>query len=105
MMHQGWRRNGLDWIDVKDGTEAHGKTKMNQREIDAVAAQLERMQQNLKGHKPPMGETWSVAVLTFYVGQERELRKRLKKITARLAPRSDSATCRSNFARRIDSRA
>ena len=69
------------WIDVKDGTEAHGKTKMNQREIDAVAAQLERMQQNLQRYNPPEGETWSVAVLTFYVGQERELRKRLKKIT------------------------
>jgi len=69
------------WIDVKDGTEAQGKTKMNLREIDAVSAQLKRMQQNLKGHKPPEGETWSVAVLTFYVGQERELRKRLKQLT------------------------
>jgi len=69
------------WIDVKDGTESQGKTKMNQREIDAVAAQLKRMQQNLQGHKPPEGKTWSVAVLTFYVGQERELRKRLKMIT------------------------
>jgi hypothetical protein len=69
------------WIDVKDGSEAHGKTKMNQREIDAVAAQLKRMQQNLQGLTPSESETWSVAVLTFYVGQERELRKRLRQMT------------------------
>ena len=44
--------NSVLWIDVKDGTEAQGKTKMNRREIDAVAAQLERMQQNLQGYQP-----------------------------------------------------
>mgnify|MGYP003981431123 FL=1 len=68
------------WIDVPDGDEK-GRSKSNSREVDAVIARVKHLHELLSNYKHPDGENWSVAVLTFYRGQEREIRKRLKQLT------------------------
>ena len=68
------------WIDVPDGDES-GRSKSNRREADVVIARIEHLRQLLSNYPHPEGGTWTVAVLTFYRGQERELRDRLRKLT------------------------
>ena len=68
------------WIDVPDGDES-GRSKSNRREADAVIARVKYLQQLLSSNPHPEGGTWTVAVLTFYRGQERILRDRLKELT------------------------
>ena len=69
------------WIDVPDGDEQGQGSKSNSREVDAVITRVKHLSNLLSNYKHPEGEIWSVAVLTFYRGQERELRERLKKLT------------------------
>jgi len=68
------------WIDVPDGDE-YGRSKSNRREADVVIARVKHLRQLLSNYPHPEGGTWTVAVLTFYRGQERELRDRLRKLT------------------------
>jgi hypothetical protein len=68
------------WIDVPDGDE-YGRSKSNRREADVVIARVKHLRQLLSNYPHPEGDTWTVAVLTFYRGQERELRDRLRKLT------------------------
>ncbi len=68
------------WIDVPDGVET-GRSKSNPREADAVIARIKHLKEQLTNFPHPEGGDWTVAVLTFYRGQERELRNRLKKLT------------------------
>ena len=74
------------WIDVPDGAEAYGKTKMNRREVEAVITRLKHLHRILSGRTHPEGGDWSIAVLTFYTGQERALRDRLRKLTGQHRP-------------------
>jgi superfamily I DNA and/or RNA helicase len=46
-----------------------------------VIARVKHLRQLLSNYPHPEGGTWTVAVLTFYRGQERELRDRLRKLT------------------------
>ena len=53
------------WIDVPDGNE-YGRSKSNWREADVVIARIEHLRQLLSNYPHPEGDTWTVAVLTFY---------------------------------------
>ena len=68
------------WIDVPDGDE-YGRSKSNRREVDVVIARVQHLRQLLSNYPHPEGGAWTVAILTFYRGQERELRDRLRKLT------------------------
>ena len=67
------------WIDVPDGLEKISKSPRNPREADAVIHKIEELDRKLHDYLPPRGDSWSVAVLTFYRGQESELLSRLQK--------------------------
>lgn len=71
------------WIDV----QGHENKNTNKKESEIVLRELERLLEWAKSHPKP-GESrgsppgpWSVAVLTFYRGQERLLREGLRKLS------------------------
>lgn len=64
--------NFLNW--------ANGKI-FNPREIDDIEKELLKFLDWAKNNPKPDGEHYEVAVLTFYLNQESELRKRIRKIT------------------------
>lgn len=64
--------NFLNW--------ANGKI-FNPREVDDMCIELERFLDWAKDNPKPNGEKYEVAVLTFYLNQETELRRRIRRIT------------------------
>ena len=64
--------NFLNW--------ANGKI-FNPREIDDIEKELLKFLDWAKNNPKPDGEHYEVAVLTFYLNQESELRRRIRKIT------------------------
>ena len=67
------------WVDVK------GKTirNYNDEEVKILANHLEIFINFAKHNPQPEGKKWTVAVLTFYRGQETKLRDSLRKITGK----------------------
>ena len=68
------------WIDVKGKKERDGN--INYDEIESIVTELERFRSWTQEHPNPEKESkgfWTLAILTFYRGQEREISKRLRK--------------------------
>lgn len=62
--------------------EELGRPPTNPAEADEVIAQVERFARWAENHPAPTEDgTWTVAVLTFYRGQEREIRRRLRVLS------------------------
>lgn len=68
--------NFLNW--------AKGKI-FNPKEVDAMIYELEKFLEWTKDKPKPNGEKHEVAVLTFYLNQETELRRRIRKVTKQVA--------------------
>lgn len=70
------------WIDIQPQRDARQQGNSNLAEASAVMREL-RAFRNWADQTPKPGkndsEPWDVAVLTFYRGQEKELRQRLRK--------------------------
>ncbi len=64
--------NFLNWVNGKI---------FNPREVDDMCSELIKFLDWAKNNPKPDGENYEVAVLTFYLNQESELRKRIKAIT------------------------
>lgn len=67
------------WVNVK------GKTiqNHNDEEVNVLAEHLQQFINFAKNTPQPEGKKWTVAVLTFYRGQETRLRDSLRKITGK----------------------
>ncbi|GIW71169.1 MAG: hypothetical protein KatS3mg102_0711 [Planctomycetota bacterium] len=79
---RGWTylEKGLLWESVIGGETRTGP-KINKEEVNASLRTLERLLDYSASCQRPDGEPWEFAVLTFYTGQERELRERLRQLT------------------------
>lgn len=64
--------NFLNWVNGKI---------FNPREVDDMCSELIKFLDWAKNNPKPDGKNYEVAVLTFYLNQESELRKRIKAIT------------------------
>lgn len=79
--YAGYRHRAV-WLHV-DGRFQRGRNR-NDDEVDAVMRELERFRQWAHGEGKLVGgvaHPWEVAILTFYRGQERAMRERLRKVT------------------------
>ena len=65
------------WIDVRGGFNA--RTNSNVDERDTVLAELRLFEDWAKQRRRPGGGPWEAAVLTFYRGQERDIRTHLPR--------------------------
>ncbi|EHH1226098.1 AAA family ATPase [Vibrio vulnificus] len=65
------------WVDVKDGRVTSGNR--NPKEAEQLIAELVNFDKWAMNNPKKDGKPWEVAVLSFYRGQERELRARLRK--------------------------
>ena len=68
------------WVDVKGVT----KRNYNDNEVDVLSEHLKDFIDFAKHNPQPEGKKWTVAVLTFYRGQETRLRDRLRSITSKV---------------------
>ncbi|MDV5062005.1 AAA domain-containing protein, partial [Vibrio diabolicus] len=65
------------WVDVKDGHVTSGNR--NPKEAEQLIAELVNFDKWAMNNPKKDGKPWEVAVLSFYRGQERELRSRLRR--------------------------
>ncbi|MCS0014851.1 AAA domain-containing protein [Vibrio parahaemolyticus] len=65
------------WVDVKDGRVTSGNR--NPKEAEQLIAELVNFDKWAMNNPKKDGKPWEVAVLSFYRGQERELRARLRR--------------------------
>jgi superfamily I DNA and/or RNA helicase len=64
------------WVDVKGSVYRN----INSKESDELISELKKFIEFAKKNPQPEGLNWSVAVITFYRGQEKDLRKKLQKL-------------------------
>ena len=67
------------WLDVRG--RFNRKFNANQREAEAVVVELRHFDRWARRNPRGDGHPWEVAVLTFYRGQEREVRQHLRRWT------------------------
>lgn len=65
------------WLDVKGSF--NGQANSNRAEAAAVIDELRQLERWAAQHPKEDGQPWEVAVLTFYRGQEREVRQHLRR--------------------------
>jgi hypothetical protein len=65
------------WADVRGGF--NGRFNSNKREAEAVVEELRAFDEWAAGNPRDDGRPWEAAVLTFYRGQEREVRSHLRR--------------------------
>lgn len=68
------------WLDVP-ARKSRNKGNSNQAEADVVIQEIKRFSDWAKNNPTPEGKAWRVAVLSFYRGQEKLLRERLRKLS------------------------
>lgn len=72
----------VKWIHNNDKTgNIKGKKIINPTEVNDIEKELVKFLEWAKNNPKSNGEHYEVAVLTFYLNQETELRKRIRKIT------------------------
>lgn len=73
------------WVDVD------GKTvkNYNDKEVSILSEHLQQFISFAKSNPQPEGKKWTLAVLTFYRGQETKLRESLRKVTGKTNAVSD----------------
>lgn len=72
----------VKWIHNNDKTgNIKGNKIINPTEVNDIEKELLKFLAWAKNNPKPDGEHYEVAVLTFYLNQESELRKRIRKIT------------------------
>lgn len=76
-------KNRLAWLHV--GGKCFGRS--SEPEARAVIAELERFTRFASGSPKKDGKAWEVAVLTFYLNQERELRGHLQNLVKKKSER------------------
>lgn len=73
-----YKRRGI-WLEVQGGFK--GKSNSNPGEARVIIQELEHFEKWTKNNPRRDGLPWEVAILTFYRGQEREVRDHLRKWT------------------------
>jgi len=74
--YQNYKHRAI-WFDIKGDFDR--KNNCNRPEAKQIIKHLEQFAQWAKTHRHPDGASWQLAILTFYRGQERELRAQLKQ--------------------------
>lgn len=91
---RGWNYNEYEkrriWVNVEGAVD---KNK-NEKEAQRLIEELKKFIEFAKKNPQPEGLSWSVAVITFYRGQEKVLRKELQKLCN--LPHSISNFCIKN---------
>lgn len=88
-LQRDWEYNKYErrciWVDVD------GKTvkNYNDDEVKKLSEHLKQFLDFAKCHPQPEGKKWTLAVLTFYRGQETKLRESLRKVTGKTNAVSD----------------
>lgn len=82
---RGWQYKAheapVKWVHNTDSTGIGGGKIINPTEVNDMMRELEEFLDWAKNNPKPNGEKYEVAILTFYLNQEHELRKRLRKLT------------------------
>ena len=67
------------WLDVwpKKGEQGNH----NSNEVAVIKTELQKFQKWAKQNKPPKNQVWTVAILSFYRGQEKLLREACRKLS------------------------
>lgn len=86
LQDRGWKyalnESAVKWIHDNDGTgNRKGERIINPTEANNIQRELVKFLTWAKDNPNPTGEKYEVAVLTFYLNQETELRKRIRSIT------------------------
>lgn len=86
LVDRGWRyalkEPVVKWIHNNDATgNRRGERIYNPTEANDIERELMKFLNWAKDNPKPNGEKYEVAVLTFYLNQESELRKRLRRVT------------------------
>lgn len=84
--NRGWRyamsEPAVKWIHNNDATgNKRGEKIINPTEVNDIESELAKFLDWAKNNPKPNGEKYEVAVLTFYLNQETELRRKIRKIT------------------------
>lgn len=84
--NRGWNyalnESAVKWIHNNDKTgNIKGNKIINPTEVNDIEKELLKFLDWAKNNPKPDGEHYEVAVLTFYLNQESELRRRIRKIT------------------------
>jgi hypothetical protein len=69
------------WLDTAPAPGGRSGSNVNTAEVDRVMHELEHFVAWAGEHPRPRGGLWEVAVLTFYRGQETQLRRRLQQFS------------------------
>ncbi|MDM8548382.1 DEAD/DEAH box helicase [Candidatus Venteria ishoeyi] len=67
------------WLDVKPDRDDKGNS--NRKEAMEIITEIKKFHEWVKSNPHPEGKIWTVAVLSFYRGQEKLLRGELRKLT------------------------
>ncbi len=67
------------WLDVRG--QFYRRYNSNRKEAEVIIKELKAFHEWARGEKREDGRPWEVAILTFYRGQEREIRWHLRKMT------------------------
>jgi len=71
-------QNKVIWLDIESKPQ---KNNSNNKEADAILTELEEFNNWAGANHKDDGKDWVVAILSFYRGQENEIRKKLRKWT------------------------
>ena len=68
------------WIDVRDQNLKARFKNSNETEAKTIITELQDLMEWTKTHPKPITRYWEIAILPFYKGQERLIRKKLQKL-------------------------
>lgn len=84
LVDRGWRYENeepVKWVSNNDASGNKGGKIINPTELNDIKRELEKFLDWALNNPKPDGSNYEVAVLSFYLDQEAELRKMIRKIT------------------------
>ena len=76
------------WIDVRGNENFKNRSPYNEMEAGRIIKELEKFYEYARYNPKHDGTPWTVALLSFYRGQEKELQRRVRRLTGEDRSRS-----------------